>query len=339
MIEKIQNGYSIAIPAYGRPAEYEQLLHSILKMNFFPDEVIICEDFSKERNLIKEITEKNKISFEQNKIKLTYIENKINLGYDANIRKLIDLASYKWVVLIGNDDLFLENGLREIDIFCKKNPDISMVSRPFIRFEKDISKSIGISRILPGETIVIKGDSPKLIFRMCGFVGGLVINKEWAKHLYTDKYDGTLYYQIYLAANAFCSNGIGYLENPSVAGRAGNPPLFGTSDKNSLHTPGSYTAKGRAAMWKGVLDIAENVGKQYQIDLLTEIRNELMIRQSFHVFEMNVGVAKKELNILKAELQKLNLFDHWIPKSLYFINFIFGKQAYYFYYLIRKFAQ
>ncbi|MWB93804.1 glycosyltransferase [Flavobacterium sp. GA093] len=339
-MNKISEGYSIAIPAYGRPNEYDELLTSIFEMDFLPNEIIICEDFSKERVAIGEITARHRSQFEENNVKITYIENESNLGYDANIRKLIDKALHKWVILIGNDDLFLKNGLQEIDLFCQKNPDVAMVSRPFVRFEKDITKPLGISSVLPTETIIKKGDSPKLIFRMCGFVGGLVINKGWAQPLATTKYDGTLYYQIYLAANAFCTSGIGYLAKPSVGGRAGNSPLFGDSEKDgAAHIPGAYSAKGRAKMWKGVLDIAKDTEQLYKIEIAESLRQELMVRQSFHVFEMNVGVPNKTLNELKTELKKLNLFNHWLPKTLYNLNLIFGKNAYYFYYLIRKFAQ
>lgn len=340
LMHKIKEGYSIAIPAYGRPKEYEELLQSILDMNRMPDEVVICEDFSKERSVITQITNQFKPLFELKNVILTYVENEENLGYDANIRKLIDIALYKWVILIGNDDLFLKTGLEEIHSFCQRNNSVAMISRPFVRFEKDINKPLGISRILSEETIIKKGDSPKLIFRACGFVGGLVINKIWAKELATDKYDGTLYYQIYLAAHAFCTNGIGYLSMPSVAGRTGNSPLFGDSDKDGkTHISGAYSAKGRASMWKGVIDISDDVERFYKVKIAQELRKELMIRQSFHVFEMNVGVPKKILYELKTELEKLSLFNHWFPKILYFINLNFGKNAYYFYYFARKIFQ
>ncbi len=309
-------------------------------MEKLPDEVIICEDDSKERFQIRMVTESKSNAFGSKQIKLSYIENEVNLGYDANIRKLITQASYKWVVLIGNDDLFLKNGLNEIETFCKKNPEIAMISRPFVRFKDDINKPIGVSRMFPKETIVNTNVSSKFIFRICGFVGGLVVNKNWASKFATNKYDGTLYYQIYLGAHAYCTDGIGYLANPSVAGRAGNPPLFGDSEKDGgSHVSGSYSAKARAKMWEGVLDIGKDVGAFYNVEIENELRQELMIRQSFHVFEMNVGVPKTTLLELKAELKKLNLYNHWIPKSLYLLNLIFGKYAYYFYYLTRKIVQ
>lgn len=336
----LKNGYSIAIPAYGRPIEYEALLQSILEMDLLPSEVIVAEDCSKERKEIRKISERFQILLGKKNVVLQYHENEHNLGYDANIRKLIDLSQFKWVILIGNDDLFLKAGLSYIADFCERHPDIAMVSRPFVRFETSLKEPIGVSRILPTESCIKKGDDPKLIFRSCGFVGGLVINTAWAKEKSTTQYDGTLYYQIYLAAHAYCTQGIGYLAKPSVGGRAGNPPLFGESAKDGAHhIAGAYSAKARAKMWRGVLQIAKDVGAQYNCNLVDALRQELMVRQAFHIFEMNVGASTATLRELRAELTKLDLFSHWLPKSLFYLNFIFGKYAYYFYFLIRKVAQ
>jgi len=339
-IERPNQTYSIAIPAYGRPNELIELFDSIYQMEQQPNEIIICEDFSKDRKKISEIVNKQIHRFSNKNVIITYIENEVNIGYDANIRKLINKAKFDWVILIGNDDLFLKEGIANIDEFCTKNSSIAMASRTFIRFENDINKPLGTSSLFNENKTIKKGDDPRLIFRACGFVGGLVINKEWAKKLETTEYDGTLYYQIYLSANAFCTNGIGYIAKPTVAARIGNPPMFGESEKDKkAHIPGSYSPKGRATMWKGVLDIGRNIGKTHNINLYEPLRNELMVRQSFHVFEMNVGIKKEILNELKAELQKLNLFNHWLPKTLYHINFILGEKAFYVYSVIRKIFQ
>ena len=338
--ENTNNTYSIAIPAYGRPDELNELFDSIYEMTQQPDEVIICEDFSKDRKVINEIVSCQINRFSTKKVLITYIENEVNLGYDANVRKLINKAQSDWVVLIGNDDLFLKEGISNIDEFCKQNPSIAMASRTFIRFEKDINQPLGVSSLFNDDRVFKSGDDPKLIFRTCGFVGGLVVNKKWAVALETSQYDGTLYYQIYLAANAFCTNGIGYISKPTVGGRSGNPPMFGESEKDKKsHIPGAYSAKGRASMWKGVLEIGKDIGKKYNVELYEPLRQELMIRQSFHVFEMNVGVNKGVLNDLKEELKKLNLFDHWLPKFLYSINRVLGKNAFYIYFFTRKIFQ
>src|SRR5688572_5326305 len=119
-------GYSIAIPAYGRPVEFEDLLKSILDMEKFPNEVVICEDFSKQRPEIAAIVKRYEPLFSKNSIELNYIENEVNLGYDANVRKLIHVSNYKWVILMGNDDLFLKDSITTIDDYCTKNPEVAM---------------------------------------------------------------------------------------------------------------------------------------------------------------------------------------------------------------------
>jgi glycosyltransferase involved in cell wall biosynthesis len=337
-----KEGFSIAIPAYSRVEELKELLLSIYNMSLVPNEIVICEDGSKERKQLAKIAYDWIPKFKKKKCNLIYVENELNLGYDGNVRKLIEISSFKWVVLIGNDDLFLKNGLSIIKEFSQRNQDISMISRPFVRFSNDINTPLGLSTIDNKENIYSnsRDNSSKLIFRSCGFVGGLVINRDWALPLATDKFDGSLYYQIYLACNAFCTNGIGYLKSPTVGGRTGNPPLFGSASKESeVHIPGAYSAKGRAKMWKSVLEIANFVGKKYRINLVDGLRKELMTRQAFHVFEMNVGASSKELKELKNELKKIGLFHHFIPKTLFFINLYFGKSAFLFYKQIRKIYQ
>ncbi|WP_158840378.1 glycosyltransferase family A protein [Polaribacter sp. L3A8] len=335
-------GFSVAIPAYSRVKEFEELLRSIYDMSFLPNEIVICEDGSKERKELSAIGSQWKSKFQEKNCNLIFIENEINLGYDANVRKLIEVSSFKWVVLIGNDDLFLKDGLSVLKEFTDRNENISMVSRPFIRFSDDINKPLGFSTIDSKENIYSNSNksSSKMIFRSCGFVGGLVINRNWALPLATKKYDGSLYYQIYLACNAFCTNGIGYLNRPTVGGRTGNPPLFGSAKSESeIHVPGAYSAKGRAKMWKSVLEISQDIGTKYKVDIYKDLKKELMVKQSFHVFEMNVGVGVRELKELKSELKKIELFNHIVPKFLFTINYFFGRNALIFYRLIRKIAQ
>lgn len=336
------NGYTIAVPAYSRVKEFSELLSSIYKMSLLPNEIVICEDGSKERKELSEIGSQWKERFHKKNCNLIFIENETNLGYDANVRKLIEVSSFKWVVLIGNDDLFLKDGLSILKEFTDRNKNISMVSRPFIRFSDDINKPLGLSSIDSKENIYSNSNksSSKMIFRSCGFVGGLVINRDWALPLATKKYDGSLYYQIYLACNAFCTNGIGYLKSPTVGGRTGNPPLFGSAESESdIHVPGAYSAKGRANMWKSVLEISKDVGEKYNVNMVNGLTEELMVRQSFHIFEMNVGAGSKNLNELKKELKKIGLFEHYIPKTLFFINLYLGKKASLFYKVVRKVYQ
>ncbi|SUB83275.1 N-glycosyltransferase [Pragia fontium] len=332
---------SVVIPSYNRTEELKELLDSILLQDIFPQEVIVCEDNSPEMDTITQIISNYHERFLSNNIKLVYIQNEQNLGYDKNLRKCIESSNCEWAMVMGNDDLLLPRAIKTAKEFIQKNNTINFISRTFIRFNTSIKNPLGISRISKHDEIFTTINSKSnIVFRTAGFVGGLIVNVPFARKNSTEQYDGSLYYQIYLAAMAYCEDGIGYISEPIVGGRADNPPMFGNShDDKELHVPGSYTAKGRAAMWRGVLQIADSVGKKYNRDLSSSLKRELMVRQSFHVFEMNAGQSYEVNCALKNELNQLGLMSHFIPLMFFSINCIFQRRARGIYKLARAILQ
>ncbi|AGN84770.1 MULTISPECIES: glycosyltransferase family 2 protein [Enterobacteriaceae] len=332
---------SVVIPSYNRVQELKELLSSVLSQEVYPDEVLICEDNSPEKLNIQNMVDSFRSEYENNKIKLTFIINELNLGYDKNLRKCIESASCEWAVIMGNDDLLLPNAISEVKDYIAKNPRINFISRAFLRFNHDIYNPIGLSSLSDKDSVYKWGASePKMIFRAAGFVGGLIVNVPFARSLHTEEFDGSLYYQIYLAASAFIGEGIGYISRPIIGGRADNPPMFGqAADDKEVHVPGSYTARGRAAMWRGVLTIAKSVGAAYNVDLYTPLKHELTTRQSFHIFEMNAGQSIKVNKELKQELSALGLMSHPVPLAFYFLNCTLRSNARFIYKAIRKVMQ
>lgn len=332
---------SIVIPSYNRVSELKELLESVLAQRDFPDEVLICEDNSPEKNNIKEMVMSLQGQYDEKGILLTFIINEQNLGYDKNLRKCIETARFEWAVIMGNDDLLLPDAVTEIKKYIVKNPSVNFISRAFLRFNNNIATPIGLSTLSQHDVVYKKETGePKMIFRAAGFVGGLIVNVSFAKSLSTTDFDGSLYYQIYLAASAYCQDGIGFISTPIIGGRADNPPMFGNeADDKDLHVPGSYTARGRAAMWKGVLDIATRVGERNNIDLLTSLKHELTTRQSFHIFEMNAGQSVAVNRELKNELSRLGLMNHPIPKAFFIINCLLKSKARLVYKSVRKIMQ
>ncbi|MGY5956338.1 Glycosyltransferase family 2 protein [Kosakonia sp. BK9b] len=332
---------SVVIPSYNRVQELQELLDSVLTQKNYPDEVLICEDNSPEKFNIQKMVDSFRSEYEKNKIKLTFIINEANLGYDKNLRKCIESASGEWALIMGNDDLLLPNAVSEVKNYIAKNSQVNFISRTFLRFNHDINKPIGLSSLNDKDTIYKLGLSePKMIFRTAGFVGGLVVKVPFAKTLHTEEFDGSLYYQIYLAASAFIGTGIGYISQPIIGGRADNPPMFGqAADDKEVHIPGSYTARGRAAMWRGVLTIAKSVGEKHNVDLYTSLKRELTTRQSFHIFEMNAGQSIKVNKELKQELAALGLMSHPVPLAFYFLNCTLKSNSRFVYKAIRKIMQ
>ncbi|WP_421184642.1 glycosyltransferase [Aeromonas enteropelogenes] len=336
----MSNSICVVIPAYNRTEELSELLDSVLLQIILPDNVLICEDCSPEREKIIELYNSYSKRFEEKGIGLRLNLNSTNLGYDKNVRKCLHEASADWAIIMGNDDILLPNCIGTVKKFIEKN-NVKFISRTFLRFVDSIDEPKGISSLFNQDVIISPETySPKYIFRSAGFVGGLVINLDFAKKYETDKYDGSLYYQIYLAALAYLEGGIGYISTPIIGGRADNPPMFGQSeDDKEFHVPGSYSAKGRARMWQGVLDIAKEIDDSRGVNLTTEIKRELRVRQSFHVFEMNAGQPYVVLKELKSELSRLDLFNHPLPIGLYLFNIIFGRKSRFGYSIMRRILQ
>jgi Glycosyl transferase family 2 len=335
--DAVWNDLTIAVPVYSRPDELRQLLNSIAGMAVLPGEVLLCEDQSPERQLISRIAFEWKHIFASKGCVLRYVENDENLGYDGNVRNLFVRATRTWVMLLGNDDAMLPDAVPAMQRFITANHGIRLISRTFVRFSMDIRNVVGITKLSDCDHVYTKENaSPGMILRLCGFVGGLIVNREWACSAATDKYDGTLYYQMYLAAEAFCMNGIGYIATPLVGSRAGNPPLFGSApSEQDAHVPGAYSAKARAAMWSGILRICCDVERRTSVPMSRSVRRELSGRQSFHVFELVAVQGRRETIALIHEFSQLGLMGHPLPWIISGLGLLMGRRIRYFFGAVR----
>lgn len=185
---------SICIPAYNRADKLAPLLDSILTQGYDNVEVIICEDFSPERNAIRAVVN----SYGDKRIK--YFENEKNLGYDANLRESIERSTGSYVVLMGNDDLMCPESLLTISSKINKfNP--AVIVRSYESFYKTEEQFYQIHRYVAKDTLVtINNNADELawLFFRVVLVSGLVIDAKLAKSHQTTLVDGTLYYQNYL---------------------------------------------------------------------------------------------------------------------------------------------
>lgn len=335
--EAVWQDLTIAVPVYSRPAELRQLLSSIRELSVLPGEVLLCEDNSSDRQLLSQIAAEWKVILASMGVELSYVENERNLGYDGNVRNLFECATRPWVMLLGNDDAVLPGAISAIRQFVTENPKVQMVSRTFVRFSGDIRNIVGVTRLSDHNGVYSKNcAAPGMILRLCGFVGGLIVDRQWARGLATAKYDGTLYYQIYLAAEAFAEEGIGYIAAPLVGSRAGNPPLFGSaSAEKDIHIPGAYSPKARASMWQGILRISADVEQRTSVPILRGIRRELAGRQSFHVFEMVLVQGRRATLALISQFRALGLMGHPIPWALSLLGLVLGRRSADFFALVR----
>lgn len=338
-MNEIRPTLGIGIPSYGRPEDLKFLLQSIASSTVYPDEIIILEDASPDAEKVSQVVKLWKDKFEGWGIKIYFQINHINLGYDKNLKELLRHSSSDFLTFIGNDDIFMPNGIKSLRKVITSNPKLNAFSRTFTRFNQlnGIFHEIGISRFAKEDTVFCPSDSmPAVYFRVSAYFGGLTYARKWALHHEIDVFDGTLYYQVYLSGIAFYEGGIGYVSDPVVGGRTDGVPLFGSAEsEKEIHSPGGYSPKARAEMWRNVLLISQHIDRQFNAKSVESVQKEIMVRMSFHVFEGYAAKSIGDLYALVNELRKMGVFQHPVPITLFMIVLFLRDKSKYIFKLIR----
>ena len=263
--------FSICIPAYNRSEFLPFLLDSIIRQDFDDIEVLIIEDCSPQRSIIKDIASQYAA-----KLPLRYHENVENLGYDGNLRELIKQASGRYCFFMGNDDIICDNAFIESARLLKKHKDIGVLLRAYGWFVDDPLRPQQVIRYFDTERFFPVGeDTVVVFFRRVGVLSGLIVGRDDALKWDTEKFDGTLYYQMYLVANLLLDKHGIFTPKLMTMSRDTEPPDFGNSNVENVFTPGQYTPKARLHMVSSMLSIAEYVQRKRNVDILPRISKDI----------------------------------------------------------------
>ncbi len=220
--------FTVCIPAYNRSAFLKPLLDSIFAQNFGDYEVLICEDGSPERVAISNVVRQFQQLYPG---RIRYIENPANLGYDGNIRRLVELAYGRYCIFMGNDDLLCEGALARIATAVSKHSDCGVLVRSYASFEANPEKLKQVFRYFPKEHVLLAGAQAIFTaYRRSVVISGMVIDRDSAQAVATDRFDGTLLYQLYLVGMILATRSVVFVPEVIVFRRDGIPPDFGNSD-------------------------------------------------------------------------------------------------------------
>jgi glycosyltransferase involved in cell wall biosynthesis len=145
---------TVCIPAYNRAKLLAPLLESIFSQAFDDFDVLICEDGSPEREAIAVVVRRFQQLYPG---RIQYEENPANLGYDGNIRRLTELASGRYCLFMGNDDLLCEGALASIAASIAAHPECGVVVRSYASFEGDPAHHKQVFRYFPQEYVLPAG--------------------------------------------------------------------------------------------------------------------------------------------------------------------------------------
>lgn len=262
--------FSVCIPAYNRAHHLSALLDSIFAQEFKDYEVVICEDSSPERNLIAAIVREYSARYAS---VVRYYENPENLGYDGNIRNLVQKASGEFCFFMGNDDVMCPGALETCAGTIRRFPNVGLILKSYGIFEgtpENISQEI---RWFKEEKEFAAGPTAiRFAFRRSGVISGYVAHRDSANEAATERFDGTLYYQMHLTANMLIGRSAVCTPNMLVLCRAGERPDFGCSSKEKgKYIPGSYSPEARLSMVGGALSIVRNLRDKTGIDVVEDV--------------------------------------------------------------------
>ena len=230
---------SICIPSYNRPDTLVRLLQSI---DYYDEnmEIVICEDSSPARKTIRQRVAEFK---ENANLVINYYENDKNYGYDRNLRECIQKAEGKWIIYMGDDDVFIPGELKKYITFLHDHEDRGYVLRSYNGVH--VGGEIERFQYYDTDKFFDKGYNTYVeLFRKSVFISGFTFQREYSLDTLTDRFDGSLLYQLYIQAEICLNHPAAYYSTPFVQwiDQEINVPYFGSSDvEKDLYTAGKIT--------------------------------------------------------------------------------------------------
>lgn len=295
---------SVCVPAYNRPGPLRELLESIAAQTESDYEILIREDSSPERLSIRATVDEFRRSHPR--VTTRYLENDANLGYDGNLRALVDSAQGVYCMFMGNDDLLAPDALGIVAAALRAQSETQVVLRTYATFDSDgrqvVHRYFAETRYFPpgAESIVT-------FFRRSIVISGLCVHRDNSAALRTDRFDGTLLYQLYLVG-MLMARGPG-LSLPEVLTlyRLGGSPDFGISPLEQAYTPGKITPDSSLAFVRGMLAIAEQVGRQTKLRVYRPILHDVG-NYSYPLLREHAARPRGEYVLYVGALLKLGLW-------------------------------
>lgn len=266
---------SVCIPAYNRAAVLPALLDSVLAQDIDPAswECVIVEDASAERAQIRAIATEYAA---KSGGRIRYFENPTNLGYDGNFRQLVARAEGTYLFIMGNDDLVHPGAFAAVLRTLDRYPDIGVILRAYAFFRGNSTEPFQVNRYYPSECYFPAG-RPALLacYRRLVSMSGIVLHRDSALAVATDRFDGTLFYQHWLVGNILCERGAAYVPDLLVLFRKDGSPEFGNAPaERGRYTPGVQPPDTGLRMIASLFEIAQAVERERGITFVRDLRRD-----------------------------------------------------------------
>lgn len=321
---------SVCIPSYNRPGYIRELLITVVNQDYLNYEVVICDDNSPLTSEIEQVV--NDISNNYHSKKIRFFRNKVTLGYDGNFRNLISKAEGDYCVYMGDDDLLCPGALSRIGEVIEHNPGIGVIIRSWARAERESKKILEKFRYFEGDRKFLPGRKSVLtLFRRSVSIAGYTVNRHMAQEIATNKFDGTLLYQLYLTGIIVHKAGGYYIDECIAIMRkdANQKPthFFGNAEaEKGRFIPGELSTTNSLNFVKGFIEIAEFLSVYHKdVSLKSELIKDIG-NYSYPILSVQRSNSLKEFIRYYFSLKKLGLGKNRLFQIYFFLLLLFGRR-------------
>ncbi len=266
---------SVCIPTYNRPAELATLLESIAAQDCARFEVVISDDGSPRHPDVQSVV----THFHERHpcIRCTLHRNHRTIGYDANLRQLLRLAQGEYCLFMGDDDLLLPGAIQRVRTAVETHEDIGVVLRSYYSVDRATGAIVDIHRYFDGDRFFPKGEASLItFFRRSVFISGYTIHRATALSYDTDRFDGTLLYQLHLTANVLLDKNGFYISDFLTVHLPSFVWHFGVADsEKGRFAPGERRPEQCVNLIGGMLQIARSVQQTRGAAVYAGIRRDM----------------------------------------------------------------
>jgi len=322
---------TVAIPHYKHRRYLEGVLASLFEQTYQDFEIVVSDDCSPDDSsaVIPALLEKSGRPFR-------YYSQPANLGYDGNVRFCLKSAAGRYILLLGNDDAAssptalqdIARALHNLDF-----PEVAFTNYEDWGTHEVVHRAYATALLGSGPRVAVRH------FRNFSFVSGLIYDRRAARQHETDRWDRSIYYQIYIACRILAAGG--RLAALSISAVRKDVRVDGQA------VPNNYVAMGAAAGWsfkprQTGLDSVIRVTADAVLPLVPERERSRMLLHivapvfkytyTFWLFEYrrianwsaSVGIARSMRPVRLLSEYKLKIHDRFYLYALYCVATMIG---------------
>lgn len=313
---------SICIPSYNRPVELKRLIESVDTKYADEIEIVVTEDNAPKRLEVRETIEGLKAT---NRYTINYYENESNYGYDKNLRLCAARARGKWVVFMGDDDVFVSESLDKYIEFLKEHDELGYVLR---RYRAEYADGRTEEYRYDDKDVFLQPSVSTYIefFRRSLFISGFTFKKEYFNDYECNDYDGTLLFQLYVEALICMEYPSAYCDIPITKSIEGGTPYFGSSSNEQNYESGSNTFSNSIEFMKQVRRLTESIDSKCKVQSTDRIINTYS-KYSYGFLLEHRDDGVKVFRAYAKEFKKLGFSSSKLFYLYYYMLLIFGRKG------------